>query len=188
MPTTWTDDPTGKTVPCKAQHINEVRAAVEAAIPNATVPWGRGNRVDSSTNIRAQHLLDLRTGIGQVWAAKGISAGAMLWTESVPGTDPLGRLLRATHVDDARRWFNTSETGAATYQFPQVRPLVFGINPSWKSTPSHYPDPYDDQMLQKIRAGGRDLHPKRDQLGGCRANAGGRAELRAVRLPDQPRR
>lgn len=155
MVTTWTDDPTGKAVPCKAQHINELRQAVEAALPTTTtVPWGRGNRVDSSTNIQAQHLLDLRTGVGQVWGNADISAGPMLWTESVPGAGALGQVLRASHVDDVRRWFNTSETGVANYQFPRVRPLLFGINPSWaewQNQPAAYSN---EQMIAKIRAAG----------------------------------
>jgi hypothetical protein len=71
----------------------------------------------------------------------------------VPGSGSLGGVIRATHVDDLRRWFNTSETGASNYQFPQVRPLIFGINPSWAEWQCS-PTYTNAQMMAAIKAAG----------------------------------
>ncbi|MCL4507978.1 MAG: glycoside hydrolase family 5 protein [Chloroflexi bacterium] len=158
--TTWTDDPLSKAVPIKAQHLNELRAAVEAVPGVSIIPWGRGSRVDTATPIHAQHMLDLRQAIGPgsapgtVWNVRGVNAGAMLWTQSVPGaTTPA--VIRATHVDDLRRWFNTSELAQPGYDFPHVRPLLFGINPSWISQQPVGQQYYnDDQMLTAIKQAG----------------------------------
>jgi len=134
MVTSWTDDPLSKEVPCKAQHVNELRAAIEAVPGIYTPPWGFGGRVDSSTAIKAQHLLDLRAAIG-------------------PGSGGLSGVLRAAHVDDLRRWFNTSETGVANYQFPQLRPMIFGMNPSWAEWQQN-PQYTNDTMMAKMRDAG----------------------------------
>lgn len=162
MVTTWTDDPLSKAVPCKAQHINELRAAIEAVPGIYTPPWGFGGRVSSGDTIKAQHMLDLRAAIGPgggpgtVWNVRGINAGPMLWNETVPGaTTSLSGVLRATHVDDLRRWFNTSETGVGNYQFPHVRPMIFGMNPSWREWQQNPPPGYtNDAMMAKIRDAG----------------------------------
>jgi hypothetical protein len=117
------DDPLSKSVPCKAQHINELRAAI---------------------------------GPGTVWNVRGVNAGPMLWSQTVPGVSSgLNGVLRATHVDDLRRWFNISETGAGNYPFPHVRPMIFGMNPSWREWQQNPPPGYtNDAMFAAMREAG----------------------------------
>lgn len=58
------------------------------------------------------------------------------------------------HVGDLRRWFNTSETGADNYQFPRVRPMLFGMNPPWEEWQNQPAGYTNDEMLAKIRDAG----------------------------------
>ena len=96
---TYTDDPlTQGTTPIKAQHVTELRQAVNAvrAAANLTaVTW-----TDSSLTgvaIKAVHIQELRTNLDQALTALGLATSAY--------TDPslTGVLIKKVHLDELRQ-------------------------------------------------------------------------------------
>ena len=120
----WTDDPivSGRT-PIKAQHINELRTAIDRARfsygwtlyswtdtdssnPDA---FGASNQLPSGTPIKAKHITEIRDAIQGLWTKR--SKGTVpTWSSGVtPGGPSLGttatRVL-ASNVNDLRSWMN----------------------------------------------------------------------------------
>jgi len=78
-------------------------------------------------------------------------AGHVLGSAQTLVETPFGRDLTSARAlnDDLRRWFDTAQTGS--YQFPKVRPLIFGINPSWAAWQAS-PQYTDGAMMANIKA------------------------------------
>jgi|GEM_PF-3448140 len=151
---TWPNDPITKNVAIQAADMQQLRQLVEGVVGPQS-DW-IDNPITNATTIKAAHFTQLQAKMRAVWTAKGIPTWLpMLWTQTVPGSGSLGGPIRATHLDDLRRWYDTSQQGLAGYQFPKVRPLLFGIVPSWQSQQPAGQQYYtDDQMLSAIKAAG----------------------------------
>jgi hypothetical protein len=112
MPTTWTDPFPQPGRPLRAVHLNELRAAVVAAGGTPPSGWTDGATVGVTTPIRAQHVVELRTGIQTVWSACGLGP-LPSWSSGVsPGGPSVGSAstpIRATDIRDLRSWLNQSE-------------------------------------------------------------------------------
>jgi len=96
---TYTDDPlTQGTTPIKAQHVTELRQAVNAV--RATANLTAATWTDSSLTgvaIKAVHIQELRTNLDQALTALGLATSAY--------TDPslTGVLIKKVHLDELRQ-------------------------------------------------------------------------------------
>ncbi|GEM_PF-1757473 len=112
MPTSWTDYPATSTTPAKALHINEVRAAINTAL-GFTPNWTDGATVSNTTPIRARHFTEIRDTIQTLWRDRGLGLIPRWTSGAEPGGPSLSTTatpIRASDINDVRRWFNHYET------------------------------------------------------------------------------
>ncbi len=114
MPTSWTDHPATSTTPAKALHINEVRAAINTAL-GFTPNWTDGATVSNTIPIRAKHFTEIKDAIQTLWRDRGLGL-IPNWTSGQEPDGPsivsthTGTPIRASDINDVRRWFNYYET------------------------------------------------------------------------------
>lgn len=115
MVTLWSNQPAvpGATA-IRAQHINELRDAIENARtayappqPPGWVPWTDDPATDS-TPIRVGHFIQLYAAIQQLWDKKFLgSMGG--WSRRGGANPQAGTPIYAADVNDLRAWFNSFE-------------------------------------------------------------------------------
>lgn len=118
MPTNWDEPIIAGVTRVKADHINELRDAIDDGLDASGLDdynW-TGTITAGGVAILARHIVEMRSATQYLWSAKRLG---LLPSWSGPHGPSAGKPILASHLNDLRTWVNAYENSANQPADPQ---------------------------------------------------------------------